>query len=535
MALEHWLLPLVPVVCAFFAGEGIFHYFQLESYQFPGFFRTLKRNRNHAWLPGLCVTVASLALYYGFDQLTAIEMPLWAVSLCVMGLLLIAAGMGYAIGRAFAEKRPKKKFVYTSRVKRLYGVFFVGACALSLAMGQTAVAILPALWPLALPIVVALAGLLAWPLEKLISEFYFQDAHRKLLASPDLLRIGITGSYGKTSVKHILGTILAEKFPTLVTPASFNTPMGVSRAIRESLTPTYQVFVAEMGARHVGDIREMCRLVKPTIGILTSVGPQHLDTFKTVDRIAKTKYELIQALPQENSHCYFYNDNGTCKQMHARTQKAKTLVSLEKGQGDVWCEDISVSPKGSHFTLHIQDKGSIECQTALLGEHNIQNILLAAAVASDLKLTLKQIAHGISKLQPVKSRLELITSPGGFTIINDGFNSNPVGAKAALKVLSAFPARRIVITPGMVELGEQEAEYNRELGQEIARNADIAIVVGKKRAIPILEGLRAGGFGEDQIFQVSCFDESTAVLHSFVKPEDTVLYENDLPDNYQEA
>ena len=113
-----------------------------------------------------------------------------------------------------------------------------------------------------------------------------------------LVRIGITGSYGKTSVKHILGAILSVKYPTLITPASFNTPMGVTRAIREKLTPSIRCLWGN-GARHVGDIKEMCRLVHPTIGIITSVGPQHLETFKTIERVASTKYELIEALPAE--------------------------------------------------------------------------------------------------------------------------------------------------------------------------------------------------------------------------------------------
>lgn len=144
--------------------------------------------------------------------------------------------------------------------------------------------------------------------EKLISEMYFRDAQRKLRERPDLIKIGITGSYGKTSVKFILGTLLQEKYQTLVTPASFNTPMGVTRIIREKLRPAHQVFVAEMGARHVGDIREMCRLVHPTLGVLTSVGPQHLDTFKTLERIKQTKYELMEAIPQDG--CCFSRRTG---------------------------------------------------------------------------------------------------------------------------------------------------------------------------------------------------------------------------------
>ena len=131
--------------------------------------------------------------------------------------------------------------------------------------------------------------------------------------------------------------------------------------------------------------------------------------------------------------------------------------------------------------------------------------------------------------------VELLSHPGNFTIINDAFNSNPVGAKAALEVLRGFPARRIIITPGMVELGEREAEYNREFGREMAACVDIAIIVGKNRALPIIEGLKEAGFPEGNIHRVDSLDDSTRLLHSLVRPTDTVLYENDLPDHYQEA
>ncbi len=534
MTISQWLLALVPVFCSLPAARGIVHYFQLESYQFPGYFRTLSRNKVHGWLPGLLVGVVCMALFYAFDVLSLREGGQGLRLLSRALLLPVALVLGWLIRRLFQDKSPKKPLVFTGRVKRLYCVLFLVMLGISVGLAQSPLAILPCLWPLGLPLVVALGGLLAWPLEKGISEMYFRDARRKLLSNPRLIRIGITGSYGKTSVKHILGAILSEKYTTLITPASFNTPMGVSKAIREKLTPSYQVFVGEMGARHVGDIRELCRLVRPTIGILTSVGPQHLDTFKTVQRVAKTKFELMQALPKDG-HGYFFDDGGICKGLYEGMDKPKSLVSLTPGQGDCWCEKIQVSPSGCTFELHLKGKGSISCQTLLLGEHNIQNILLASAVAGDLGLSLKQIAHGISQLKPVKNRLELISHRGSFTIINDAFNSNPIGAKAALKVLASFPQRRIIITPGMVELGEREAEYNRELGRSIADSADIAIIIGKKRALPIIEGLREGGFPLENIHQVASLKESTSVLHGLVRPADTVLYENDLPDNYQEA
>lgn len=534
MVNDHWILPMVPVVMSLSAARGILHYFQLESYQFPGYFRTLKRNRRHAWLPGLMVSVCSLMLFYAYDVFVLRDLSAGLGVAAQILLLPLALLLGLGIDRVMKEKHTKKKFVLTGRVKRLYVVTAAVMLAVSYSFSGSAIAVLPALWPMLLPLVVAMGGLLAWPIEKMISEIYFRDARRKLLCNPQLIRIGITGSYGKTSVKHILGAILSEKYPTLVTPASFNTPMGVSRAIRERLLPSHKVFVGEMGARHKGDIKEMCRLVKPTIGIITSVGPQHLDTFKTVERVANTKYELIEALPAD-SHSYFLDDDGQVRRLYERTTKPKTLVSIHANVGDCWCENISVSSLGSRFDLHVRGKGCVSCQTVLLGEHAVKNIVLAAAVASDLGLSLRQIARGVQNLHAVENRLQLMATPGNFTVINDAFNSNPIGARAALKVLSAFPKRRIIITPGMVELGSKEEEYNRQLGREIAQSADVAIIIGRKRAVPILEGLREGGFPDEQIHQVATLQESTQVLHALVRPHDTVLYENDLPDNYQEA
>lgn len=535
-ALSWLLLALAPAVCSILACRVLLHFFQLESYQFPGYFRTVLRNPVHSLLPGVCVTAVCLVLFYLYDMLAMREgaspTAQWAAA---VALLPLAALAGWGIGKAFSQKRAKKRMVFTGRMKRLYVVLFIVMALCSWLLSLPRVTLLIAPWPLLLPVVVALGGLLAWPVEKAISEAYFRDARRRLMQNKRLVRIGITGSYGKTSVKCILGALLEEKYPTLITPASFNTPMGVSRAIRERLEPSHQVFVGEMGARHVGDIKEMCRLVRPTIGIISSIGPQHLETFKNTERVAKTKYELIEALPQKDGHAYFFDDGAYCTRLYERTEKPKTLCGMNPSTADCCCGDVRVSAEGSAFTLHIKGKGDIECQTRLLGEHNIHNILLAAAVASDLGLSLRQIAHGIGKLQPIKNRLELMRSPGGFTIINDAFNSNPVGAKSALEVLRAFPQRRIIITPGMVELGQREAEFNREFGRQMSGCVDIAIIVGKGRAAPIIEGLREAGFPEEAIHRVDSLDASTALLNSMVKASDTVLYENDLPDHYQEA
>lgn len=518
------------------ASRRLLHYFQLESYQFPGYFKTVKRNLVKAMVPGLLMAAVQLAGV--LSMLLFSNLQWWLLLWTVMNLC-----GGWGVRCLTYDKKAKKKFAITPRVKRLYAVSVIVTmllvvavmmCAFIPYVTTAAVLVFLEAIPVLLPLVAALAGLVAWPIEKAISELYFRDAQRILKERRDLIRIGITGSYGKTSVKFILGTLLSEKYQTLVTPSSFNTPMGVTKIIRTKLQPAHQVFVAEMGARHVGDIKELCRLVHPTYGVLTSVGPQHLDTFKTIERIKGTKYELMDAVPG-NGCCFFPDDGAICRELYDKTAKTKRLCCLngQHGDADVWAEDMSVSAEGSTFMLCTRDD-RIQCTARLLGEHNIQNVLLAASVCLYLGMTLKQIARGIAKLQPVEHRLQLLSNAGGMTIIDDAFNSNPKGSAAALRVLAQFPQRRIIITPGMVELGADEAKYNHDFGVQMAGCVDIAILVGLKHSQPIAEGLKDAGFQEESIHQVASLDAAAALLRQIGRAGDTVLFENDLPDHYTE-
>ena len=171
----------------------------------------------------------------------------------------------------------------------------------------------------------------------------------------------------------------------------------------------------------------------------------------------------------------------------------------------------------------------------MLGELNIRNILLCASAALSLGLSMKQIARGISKIKPVEHRLQLVRHPGGLNVIDDAFNSNIRGAKQAFQVLKQFPQKRIVVTPGMVELGGQEAEMNREFGAAMADCCDIAVLVGKKRSEAISAGLKEHGFPQEMIRVVGSLEEATQLIRKITGTGDTVLFENDLPDNYSET
>ena len=530
-ATVHFLMILSAAFATALASRMSVHYFQLESYQFPGYFRTVKRNPVRILLPGVILAAVTGILFGIAEGMGGRVGPFtWLlITLVACGLVVLC---GWILRKTMTVRKAKKPLGVTGRVKRLWGIMVVVNALVGWLFSRIG-AVFILLMPLLLPGLVALAGLVAWPVEKGISELYFRDARQRLRDRPDLIKIGITGSYGKTSVKFILATMLAEKYQVLATPGSFNTPMGVTRIVRSRLRPGHQIFLAEMGARHVGDIKELCRLVEPQMGIITSVGPQHLDPFKTLDRISGTKYELIEALPQDGT-AFFPNDGSLCSGMYDRTEKEKYLSSLKADErADVWAEQVRVTASGSSFRLCTR-LGSVDCTTCLLGEHNISNILLCAAVCLKLGLSLKQIARGIAAVQPVEHRLQLL--PGTvYTVIDDAFNSNPAGADRALEVLRAFEGgKRIIITPGMVELGDKEAEFNREFGRHMARCADIAILVGPKHTAPIAEGLAENGFPAESIHTAASLREANEILARLAGQGDVVLYENDLPDNYSE-
>lgn len=536
------LLALQAPVAMLLASRQLMHYFQLESYQFQGYFRTLRRQKKKVLLPLLLMTAVHIAAYLGSTFLIwqtnniHTENPEVKRVLYASLSMVLLATVGFFIRRHGKSAPAKKAFVVTARVKRLYGVHLAVVAGLALWIGlarmNLPLLILYFAYPLLLPLLVAVSAVLALPIEKLIFSLYFHDAQKKLLANRGLIRIGITGSYGKTSTKFVLNTILSQKYNVLCTPASFNTPMGVTRIVRERLNPSHQVFIGEMGARHVGEIQELSRLVHPQIGILTAVGPQHLDTFRTIQRIEKTKYELIEALPPDG-YAVFVDDEGIVKRLYEKTEKPKCLVGREGSEA--WAEDVKVSATGSSFNLCFRDGEKIPCETRMLGEHNILNILTAAAVAKHLSLTAAQIARGIAALQPVEHRLQLLHSAGGVTVIDDAFNTNPRSAQKALDVLKAFPGRRIIVTPGMVELGAEEEKYNEEFGAYMADCVDIAVLVGKKHTAPIVKGLQEKGFKAENIHVVSSLDEAIRLNQTMLRSGDVVMYENDLPDHYSEG
>ncbi len=531
---------VVMALAAVYASLKFLHMLQLESYQGKMYLKWLWRAGKADWLLLVFFGLISLVLRVGY-VLFAVSIPtlaniLWYAADIVYVLLLVLYGVT-------TQKRPaKKKLQFTGRMIRmmvllaiicvLFHFAFFARFDISTWGGFLLMNIIRYLPMFLLPLFVLLAYGIMLPVENGIKRYYFRDAQKKLAARKDVIRIGITGSFGKTSTKFALGTMLSKAYPVLVTPASYNTPMGVTRVIREQLTDEHRAFVAEMGARYTGDIAMLCDLVHPQYGIITAVGKQHMETFRTYENLISTKAELLRAIPEDGA-AFINGDNEDCRGMFdACMLKNKFLFGID-GEGlYMRAADIRANAQGSRFTLQTQDGESVECTTVLLGKHNILNITGAAALAHYLGVSMQQIAEAIAELTPTEHRLQLI--PGEVTVIDDAFNANPAGTKAALEVLSMFPGKKIVVTPGMVELGEEEDALNEAFGRDMAAVADVVFLVGKSHVEPIRKGMLEAGFNPDCIVQADDLNQVTEKLPQYTQAGCVVLFENDLPDNYNE-
>lgn len=441
----------------------------------------------------------------------------------------------------------KKPLVMTGRAWRLWitalvvtaALLLVPAGAAHLALGGAPAdlvtwAVSAVLAFVFAPAILIAADVLMSPVQASINSMYLSRARRRL-ADQSPVVVGVTGSFGKTSTKFAVRSLLGGDPHVLATPASFNTPLGVCRTINESLGPEHRYLVVEMGAYGRGEIAELCRFVRPRIGVLTAIGPAHLERFGSIEAIERAKYELIAALPADGTAVMNVDDSRIRRLADETIHVPVVRYGIDPGgRPDVTARDIKVSPQGTAFLLeHVASRRSLAVQTALLGEFAVLQVLAAAAVAVAVGQTLEDLGPRIARLAPVEHRLQLIETGNGVIVIDDAFNSNPAGAAAALDVLAQMPAaRRIVVTPGMVELGDLQAVENERFAAHAARVADVLIAVAPVNRAALVAGA-AGENADTDVVVVDNLADATEHLATLLRPGDAVLFENDLPDQYE--
>ncbi len=543
----------------------LLHLFQLEHYEGARLMLWLRR-RHELFAPR--ELLATGLLFAGALAASA------SGSGWLCGALLLLACPLAALGVGDWRREAVKPLVFTGRAKRLLAGALLAPLLLLLA---TIVLAAIGLTTASLAAVLAIALLLLvgapWtilganralqPFQRSINRRYEQRAQHSL-RDWDPLVVGITGSYGKTTTKFCVGAVLEADRPTLVTPESYNSYLGVLRTINEHLRPSHKAFVVEMGMFRQGDIAELCDLVHPKIGLITAIGPMHLERLGSIEAIAAAKGELLDALPPDG-HFITNALDPRCMELAARATVPVTLFEIERrsppaslaqappapgsqtrtprpsppnntAASRVLARDVRLADGRTTFTLLLDgpDSPAIEVSAALLGAHNVSNLLAAAAVGHVLGIAPERIAHGLAQVKAPAHRLQPIHNrQAGVVVIDDAYNSNPDGAAAALEVLREHPAaRRLLVTPGMVELGELEQQLNRRFGEQAAAVCDLAILIGPERTAPIREGLAGAGLPESAIHVVRDIAEATSLLGRLTRAGDVVLFENDLPDTY---
>lgn len=521
-------------------GRYFLHIFQQHGYKFNEFWQWLLDHWNQRVITpehilyNIVIAVLLLLLSTSVTGSTAI------VILSLFGIIWFWSFDYY---RGQEEKKP---LVFTPRMIRLTIPFTLLGLLLPIASSYLAylnrdilfladIYILSFGWVLGnalLPLFIFVAGLLTRPIENYIHRHFIKLAKKKLRQMPDLTVIAITGSYGKTSTKFMIRDLLSERFSVCSTPGSYNTPMGICKVINNDLEAHHQILVLEMGARYEGNIDELCDIAEPDISVVTNVGIAHLETFGSQDAIARTKSTLVKRT-KENGKAVLNADDKRVSAM-AGLRDDLEIIRVGLKEGGIQASDIRYSTRGMQFTV----TGGRESETfsmKLLGAHNVQNMLLAIGVARSFGMRMATMALAAKRMEPVEHRLEL-KHQGTLTVIDDAFNSNPVGAKNAVEILAQFEdGQRIIITPGMIELGEIQEEKNYEFGQQIGEaKLDLVILVGKKQSRPIRKGIDSTGFDMENVQVVQSLSAANKLMQEYAKAGDIVLYENDLPDSFDE-
>jgi UDP-N-acetylmuramoyl-tripeptide--D-alanyl-D-alanine ligase len=371
------------------------------------------------------------------------------------------------------------------------------------------------------PILLLAANLsTAWYEEKRNCKFVKRAG--QVLDEKEIIRIGVVGSYGKTSVKNILKTILSEKYSVVATPESFNTPMGIAKTVCAPDFDQKQIFIAEMGARKAGDIAELCNMVKPDYAVFTGVCEQHIQGFGSLENVWKEKSEILRC--------------GAKKVICGAGLKPYLEREFFDKIGDTVLiddEEFEADSGAAATVFKMRIFGEmVEMKTILLGKMAVENIRLAVYIALELGMTADEIARGVEKLQPIPHRLQLIEN-GGVYILDDGYNCNPKGAEEAIAALKRFLGKKYIVTPGIVECGILEEKINGALGEKLAKAGfDKTILVGNTLVNAVKNGYEKAGGDTSALIKVETLQKAQDVLKGLLQEGDAVLFLNDLPDVY---
>lgn len=503
------------------------HYFQQEEYDAPRFLKWIVTSGSYD--RRVSIFIALLAVLAEF--LPRLQVG-WVASAIVAGLLL---------STAWRERKPlpnaKKPLVMTARAKRIYAIAFVYAAGMGLAFSFLYLSPLWWIIPIQLmPLMLAFAVWTLAPQERFVQKKYWQEAHEKLgRLAPKV--IGITGSFGKTSTKHILSHVLENASSGLATPGSVNTPMGIARIVREQLRPEHRYFIAEMGAYGPGSIDRLCQLALPDLAIITAIGKAHYERFKTLETVATAKFELAEATVARGGKVIVTEDVLTFAPARAFADRHPDAMIVCGRSSDVDIRIVEEAQTVEGLSIAIEWQGvRHDLAVPLFGLHHVENVALVFAAACTYGADPETVTLALKSAPQITHRLEVKPGPNDSVLVDDAYNSNPKGFTSALETLDLLVregGRRIVVTPGMVELGADHDEEHTRLGKIAAEHADVVLAIAPERMKTFVSAYQEAAGEREELHTFPGFAEADIWLQENTRAGDVVLLENDLPDLYE--
>lgn len=461
--------------------------------------------------PGLPALAFREVVWCGAVGIGGVTKSPWAMVLMSVGAVLWPWRLGVK-GRTapLAWTRRLRTVAVVSVTWLLLGALLAAATSWRWCLGTVVVG--------AVPLVVALAARTTEPWEEHLAQRFVTDAAARLARVRPTV-VGITGSFGKTSTKQHLAELLGGYLGVVPTPRSFNNRAGLSRAINENLVDGTKVFIAEMGTYGPGEIADLCAWCPPDIAVVTAIGPVHLERMKSLDVIAAAKFEITT---HASTVVLNVDDERLASWVPTLRAAGKTVVTASSAAP----ADVQVLPTGERWEVEVDGRrmGTLLPVTGV----RPTNLACAFAAARVLGRSVDELLERASHLSAVPNRLQVVTAPSGVVVVDDTFNANPASARAALAVLTELPVsgRRVLVTPGLVELGPQQVAANESLGAA-ARAAGVELVTVNATNARALRG----GFGSG-VRSFATRAEAVAHVRSSLREGDAVLYVNDLPDHY---
>lgn len=500
------------------------HIYQQEEYQPIRFIKWLWRTQSYDRKLSIAILVLGAVELF-------IRLNYEIAAACLSALFVLSA-----ILEKDPRQRSKKKLVMTPRATRIFACAFVVSVAIAFLYTLPGVPTIGWLIPVhAVPFSLTLANLVLTPYERTVQKRYWKEAHTKLLALKPTV-VGITGSYGKTSTKHMLGHILGVQASTLITPGSVNTPMGIARIVREQLGPHHRFFVCEMGAYGPGSIARLCKLAPPQIGAITAIGMAHYERFKSLETVAETKFELAEAVAKNGGQVVVHEQAlpFPAAQEFAR-EHSTNLIAVGGGEAAA-LRILRAAQEANGIAAEVEWQGRrYALRAPIYGEHHIGNMAVAFATACALGISPDDAALALRSISQISHRLEVGEGFAQSRLIDDAYNSNPAGFASALRLLNQLRVnggRRILVTPGMVELGELHNSEHRIIGKLAGECADVLLPVVPERIAELTLGFRENN-PNGVVVPCANFHHARRWLEANIRKEDVVLMENDLPDLYE--